>query len=98
MLVCLQFESIGRLPDDVAAAHSDYERVTARRAAALENAWPMVPALEVLTSAPSAAPSQGVFIAGESTDLRSDHALLGERSRPGRVPIPDEDSPSHKGY
>jgi len=38
MLVCLQFESIGRLPDDVAAAHSDYERVTARRAAALENA------------------------------------------------------------
>ena len=58
MLVCLQFESIGRhkrqdgrpgtrqvqctsashsLPDDVAAAHSDYERVTARTVAELED-------------------------------------------------------------
>jgi ribosomal protein S26 len=58
MLVCLQFESIGRrkrqdgrpgtrpvqctsachgLPDDVAVAHSDYERVTARTVAELEN-------------------------------------------------------------
>jgi antirestriction protein ArdC len=58
MLVCLQFESIGRrkrqngrpgtrqvqctsashsLLDDVAAAHSDYERVTARTVAGLED-------------------------------------------------------------
>jgi antirestriction protein ArdC len=58
MLVCLQFESIGRrkrqggrtgtrqvqctsashsLPDDVAAARSDYERVTARTVAELED-------------------------------------------------------------
>ena len=58
MLVCLQFESIGRrkrqdvrpgtrqvqctsashsLPGDGAAAHSDYERVTARTVAELEN-------------------------------------------------------------
>jgi len=37
MLVCLQFESIGRLPDDVAAAHSGYERVTARTVAELED-------------------------------------------------------------
>jgi hypothetical protein len=71
------------LPDDAAAAHPDYERVTARTVAELEKRrapMGMIQPRKSSTWAPSAPFVTRVFFAGERTDLRSDYT----RTKGGR--------------